>query len=291
VPNVKGNNDGMGKMAGEYLLGLGFREFGFCGLENMFWSANRCKAFENVINQAGHSLHIYQPVKKRKTQSNDQQSLVEWLKSLPNPIAIMACNDDRGKQLIEAAKIAGIRIPDGIAVIGVDDDEVVCDLCYPSLSSVKLNVARAGYETAKLLDEMMTNKNLLPHEIIVQPVGIARRQSTDVYCVEDHEVVKALVYIRQNARYMIQVSDVADYVCLSKRALQLRFKKALGYSLYERIKKEKVNKMAELLTGSTMSIIDIALYLGFSSINHISRFFKQERGCSPLEYRRRYSVK
>ena len=291
IPNVKGDNPGMGQIAAEHLLKLGFREFGFCGLTNMFWSNDRCQAFKKTINEAGLEPHIFAPTKKQISINSDQKLLVEWLSSIPKPIAVMACNDDRASQLIEAAKIAEVRIPDDMAVLGVDNDEVICDLCYPSLSSIKLNNVRAGYESAKLLDEMMEGQEPETNRIIVAPIGVVTRQSTDIYCVHDREIADALRFIRENSREMIQVSDVAEHVCLSKRTLQLRFRSSLGYSVHERIKKEKINRMAELLTETNMSIIEIALNLGFSNINHISRFFKQEKGLSPLAYRRRYSMK
>jgi LacI family transcriptional regulator len=217
--------------------------------------------------------------------------MADWLISIPKPIAVMACNDDIAKEFLESAQIAGIRIPDDVAVIGVDNDEVICSLCHPTLSSIKLNNFRAGYEAARLLDAMMQGKNPPAYEVIVRPVAVVTRQSTNVFCVEDEAVKKALWYIRENSRKQIQVEDVANYVCLSKRMLQIRFKNVIGYSIHERIKKEKINRMAELLTETNMSIVEIGQSLGFSEINHISRFFKSEKGHTPVDYRRQYGMK
>ncbi len=290
VPNIKGDNDAMGRMAADYLIKLGFHQFAFCGLNHTFWSRERCAAFEKIIHEAGYPLFIFSEENEPGSSTTDQKLMVDWLTALPKPIAVMVCNDDRGKQLIEAAKIARVRVPDDVSIIGVDNDEVVCDLCYPSLSSIKLDNVQAGYRAAKLLNTMMERQSPGVEEIIVRPMGVVARQSTDVYCVPDKDVSKALQYIRDHSRDMIQVSDVAEHVCLSKRALQLRFKNALGYSVHERIKKEKINRMAELLTETNMSIIEIALNLGFSNINHVSRFFKQEKGLPPFAYRKRYQM-
>ena len=290
VPHIKGDNEAMGQMAADYLIKLGFHQFAFCGLNDTFWSRERCAAFEKIIQKAGYPLSVFSEVNKPDSSNADQNLMVDWLKTLPKPVAVMVCNDDRGKQLIEAAKIAGVRVPDDVAILGVDNDKVVCDLCYPSLSSIKLDNVQAGYSAAKLLDIMMDGQTPDVEEIIVRPMGVIARESTDIYGVSDKDVSKALQYIRDHSREMIQVSDVAEHVCLSKRALQLRFKNALGYSVHERIKKEKINRMAELLTETKMSIIEIALNLGFSNINHVSRFFKQEKGLAPYAYRKRYNM-
>lgn len=290
IPQIKGDNEAMGAMAGEYLINLGYHHFAFCGFNHQFWSRQRCLAFVKTVTEAGYTTDIFSGEDESLSSDAVQRTMVEWLQALVKPVGVMVCNDDRGKQLIEAAKIAGVRVPDEVAIIGVDNDEVVCDLCYPSLSSIKLDNVQAGYQAARLLDMIMEGKRPDTEEIIVHPIGVVARQSTDIYCVNDPEVSSALEYIRDHSREMIQVSDVAESVCLSRRALQLRFKSSLGYSVHERIKKEKINRMAELLTETNMSIIEIALNLGFSNINHVSRFFKQEKGLSPHAYRKRYNV-
>jgi len=290
VPRIKGDNGAMGRMAADYLLKLGFHHFAFCGFNRRFWSQERCRAFEKTVAEAGYKTDVFSEQGENPSSESVQRAMVDWLKTLVKPVAVMVCNDDRGKQLIEAAKIAGVQVPDDVAIIGVDNDEVVCDLCYPALSSIKLDNLQAGYRAAKLLDLMMDGKRPDIEEIVVQPIGIAVRQSTDIYCVPDPQVSQALEYICDHSREMIQVSDVADFVCLSKRALQLRFKNALGYSVHDRIKKEKINRMAELLTDTDMSIIEIALNLGFSNTNHVSRFFRQEKGMSPFAYRKQYAI-
>jgi LacI family transcriptional regulator len=291
IPNVKGDNAEIGQLAADYLVRRGFHNFGFCGLKRMFWSNDRRRAFEATICKAGYKTHIFLMDQNQSSQHNNLQLMADWLISIPKPIAVMACNDDIAKEFLESAKIVGIRIPDDVAVIGVDNDEVVCSLCHPTLSSIKLNNFRAGYEAARLLDAMMQGKNPPADEVIVRPVAVVTRQSTNVFCVEDEAVKKALWYIRENSRKQIQVEDVANYVCLSKRMLQIRFKNVLGYSIHERIKKEKINRMAELLTETNMSIVEIGQSLGFSEINHISRFFKSVKGHTPVDYRRQYGMK
>ena len=290
MPHLKGDNEAMGQMAAEYLIKLGFQRFAYCGLGQTFWSQDRGRSFEQIVNSAGFPSIVFESDDEPESSEADQLKMVEWLESLPKPIGIMVCNDDMGKQLIEACKIAGVRVPDDVAIIGVDNDEVVCSLCNPSLSSIKLDNIQAGYRIASVLDDMMDGKEPNVEEILVKPISVVVRQSTDIYCVGDEDISRALKYIIDNSKEMIQVSDVAEHVCLSRRALQLRFKNALGYSVHERIKKEKINRMAELLTETDMSIIEIALSLGFSNINHVSRFFKQEKGLSPNTYRKKYMM-
>ena len=136
----------------------------------------------------------HQKPSKRKWE-NEQKFLADWLKSLPKPIGIMACNDDRGQHVIEACKIAELHVPEDVAVIGVDNDDLICDLCDPPLTSVALNIEKAGYETAKLLDSMMSTKNTIHRNIDVKPTYVRTRHSTDIIATEDKELTKAISFI------------------------------------------------------------------------------------------------
>ena len=151
--NVVIDNDAVGTLGAEHLLQCGFRHFAYCGHEGIYWSVKRGEAFEARVARAGHSCHIYEPPKgKAVLWEKEEPLLVKWLKSLPKPVGIMACNDDRSQHVLEACHAARIHVPSEVAIIGVDNDEFICRLANPPLSSICLNAEHLGYRAAQLLD-------------------------------------------------------------------------------------------------------------------------------------------
>jgi len=288
VPVIDTNPINIGKMAAEHLLNRGFRSFGYCGFDDMHWSEMRGKIFGQSVEEAGFDIYFYeQPKSKSKREwQNEQGILSNWLKSLPKPVGIMACNDDRGQHITEACKTAGLRIPDEVAVVGVDNDELVCDLTEPPLSSVALNIEKGGYEAAELLDHLMSGKKIATRKIIVEPMRVVGRQSTDVLAIEDPMVSEALRFIRGNAKRAIQVSDVVAAVAVSRRGLEQRFRKILGHSINREIRRVRVEQVARFLTETNKPVGQIALYLNYPGIDHIARYFRAEKGISPVAYRK-----
>jgi LacI family transcriptional regulator len=202
----------------------------------------------------------------------------------------MACNDDRGRQVLEACKIADLHVPEEVAILGVDNDEMVCDLSNPRLSSIALNLERSGYEAAELLDKLMAgNKKMANQKIIAQPTHVVTRQSTNILAIEDSDVAQAVRFIRQHSKEMLQVDDVAKTVGISRRGLERRFRIALKRSVFNEIKRVRAEQVARMLVETNQSIGQIALALNYPGIEHISRFFRKEKGMSPLAYRKKYS--
>jgi LacI family transcriptional regulator len=200
----------------------------------------------------------------------------------------MACNDDRGEWVIEACKIAGLSVPDNIAIIGVDNDQLICDLCSPPLSSIVMNVEKAGYEAAALLDKMMSGEKIHNSEIPIQPTHVAVRQSTDTLAINDSDVVAAIRFIRSHSKDVIQVNDVVNVVPLSRRVLEKRFRSILGHSIFDEIRRVRVEQIIQMLAETEMSVSEIAQVLGFPDVAHVSRYFSKEKGMSPLAYRKQY---
>ncbi len=290
-PNIIGDWNTDGKVAAEYFLNRGFRHFAYCSYANLDWPKIRGQAFENRLKKEGHDVHFYeQPyLSLHRHWEKEQEHLAAWLESLPKPIAVMACNDERGKHVLEACKIADLCIPEQVAVLGVDNDETICELTGPPLSSVAVNTERGGYEAAELLDKMIKNpgKNWANKDnVIVQTMQIETRQSTDVLAIEDESVAKALRYIRMNAKKVLQVDDVANDAAVSRRGLERRFKKFLGRSIHEEIRRVRIEEICKLLLETNLSVSQISYSLGFPEIPHMSRFFTRETGMSPIEYRR-----
>lgn len=290
-PIIKTNDLAIGKMAAEYLLKLGLRQFAFCGFDTMFWSRDRCDAFAESIKKVGFTVQFYKQPKSRvkRLPANEPILIADWLKSLPKPVGLMACNDDRGRQVIEACKIAGVHVPEDVAIVGADNDELICELSSPRLSSVALNLERSGFEAAELLDRLMHRREKMANQqIVVQPTRIVARQSTDILAIEDSEVAEAMLYIRQHAKERIQVEDVARAVGVSRRGLERRFRQVLRVTILREIRRVRLEQVIRMLVETNQSIGQIALTLNFPSIEHISRFFRQQMKISPLAYRKKY---
>ncbi|RKY24489.1 MAG: hypothetical protein DRP62_03620 [Planctomycetota bacterium] len=285
------NNKAIGEMAAEHLLRLGFKNFAFCGFDDFFWSKEREQGFKERIKAAGFQTIVYKQPKSqvKRLWDNEQVILADWLKSLPKPIGLMACIDERSQDVIEACKTAGIHVPEEIAIIGGDNDDLICDLANPPLSSVAVSGVRAGYQAAELLDKLMAGKEeLAGQKIIVEPTHVEARQSTDILAIDDREIVMAIRFIRQHAREPIQVNDVVEATRIGRRRLEKKFQRIVGRSVHDEIKQTRIEEVAKMLRNTNLSISVIAMTLGYSSVNNIARYFRQEKGMSLLAYRNLY---
>jgi len=281
----------IGGMAAEHFLDRGFQNFAYCGLDEFAWSRGRAQYFRQRLEQAGFEVSLYRPpVSKRgRAIRNEQGHIADWIRQLPKPVAVMCCNDDRALLVIEACKLAECSVPDDVAVLGVDDDVLVCDLADPPISSIALNTEGAGYEAARLLDQLMKGSAMAGQVIPVQPTHIVTRMSTDMLAVTDPDVAAALGFIRRNANRLIQVDNVVEATTASRRVLEKRFKAILHRSVHQEIRQIRVNNIVRLLVGTDLSIADIAAHCGFDGIEHIARYFRKETGVSLREYRKRHA--
>ncbi len=289
-PAIITESESIGCMAAEHFLDRGFQSFAYFGLDDYTWSQWRARYFQQRLEQAGFEANIFlQPLSKTKRAfKNEQNVIASWLKSLPKPVAVMCCNDDRALQLIEVCKLADLYVPDQVAVLGVDNDELVCDLADPPISSIALNTEAAGHEAAVLLDSLMKGGTMSGQVIPVRPTHIVTRMSTDILAITDPDVATALQYIRRNPNRLIRVSDVVEATNVSRRVLEMRFKAVLRRSVQQEIRRVRVNHIVEFLLSTDRSITDIALQCGFGGVEHIARYFRKETGMSLLEYRKRY---
>lgn len=280
-------------MGAEHLLERGFKNFAFCGYEQYIWSRNRCRVFCERISKAGYDVLVYNQPRSREKRlwKNEQHILADWLVSLPKPIALMACNDDRALQVVEACKLAGIAVPEDVAVIGVDNDPLVCELADPPISSIALTTEAAGYAAAELLDRLMHGEPMAGQRITVYPSHVVTRVSTDVTAVTDPEVAAAVCYIREHADQPLQVEDVVRATSVSRRVLENRFRTLLRRSIHQEIQRVKVNYITQLLVDTDLSIKEIARRCGFDSPGHIARYFRRVTGVSLREYRHRYAIR
>jgi len=288
VHSVITEGNRISELAAEHLLNRGLRNFAYCGFDDFHWSNERKIYFQKLIEDAGFKTYIYNEgaSKKHKTWEKEQVRMAEWLRILPKPVGIMTCNDDRGNHVLEACKVAKLNVPEEVSVIGVDNDELVCDLCDPPLTSIALNSKSAGYAAAELLDNLMKGQNIQNQQIHVTATHVVKRQSTDILAIEDADVVSAIRFIRQNAKSKIRVNDVVANTCLSRRSLESHFRNYLKRSIQEEIRKVRTELISQMLIETNLSIAEITSTFNFTDLEHMSRYFRKEKGISLRDFRR-----
>lgn len=286
LPQCETDDPGIAQLAATHLLERGFRSFGFCGDSRFAWSELRRETFFQAITAAGHPVSNFEsPDRPPPVGDALTDTIGEWIAGLPRPTAVFACYDPIGRQVLDACRRLGIAVPDEVAVLGVDNDEVLCGLAHPPLSSVIPNTMRTGYEAAALLDSMMSGKIIGPEVHLIPPVGIATRQSTDVLAVEDKPVARAVRFIRGQACEGICVDEVVRDSGLSRRLLETRFKRALGRSPHEEIVRVQILRVKELLSETDLPLAEIAERAGFNYVEYLSAVFKSKVGMPPGAYR------
>jgi LacI family transcriptional regulator len=294
LPSVRTDDVATARLGAEHVLERGFRHFAFCGFDGADYSDIRRDIFAERIGQAGFRCHIFEdpqrPLKATTLEYEEHGLMYEdlvarWLKDLPKPIGLMACNDIRGQQVLNACRAIGVAVPDDVAVIGVDNDEVLCELADPPLSSVVPNTERIGYEAAALLDEMMGGKKPPRQPIFIEPVGIVTRRSTEVLAIEDRHIAAAMRFIREHACEGIDVGDVVRAVPLSRSTLERRFARALGRSPKEEILRVRLSRAKQLLAQTDFSLALVAEKVGLEHAEYLSVIFKKKIGLTPGQFR------
>ena len=293
IINITGEHHKAGRKGAEYFINKGFHNFAYLGMEDVVWSDERLEGFRQAVLESDKS-YTFSEFKLPQPyiwQNLDMTELSTWIKSLPKPVAIMACDDNQAFLVVEVSrnlalteKETRLRIPDDVAVLGVDNDESICNLSYPNLSSINQEVEKGGYELARYIDTCLKNPEA-PQKNIVVPIGnVISRQSSDIFVNDDPSIAKVLRYIHENIATKISVNDIVSEVPLSRRLLESRFKKEMGTSIYDYIIRIRIEKIAELLRdGKTVS--EAAFELGLTDIKNVSRSFKRLMGCTPSEYR------
>ncbi len=295
--NVVTDSPQIGCMGADHLIQCGFKYFAFVGFtdhptEAASWSRVREEHFVRHVQQAGFEVETYElPSTSGRDWVRERTALAGWLKSLPKPVGLMACNDDCGVQVMEACKVADIAVPDLIGVIGADNDEIVCGLSNPAMSSVAINFQRAGYESAEALDQLMQGSKRVPPKIFVPATHVVTRRSTDIVAVSDPGLARALRFIRDHSRRAIGVNDVARAAGLSRRALERRFRNEIGVSILDQIRKARTEQICKMLVETTLPVGQIAESLGFEDVQHFARYFRSAREMSPLAYRKSFAMR
>jgi len=290
LPSIRSDDLAIGRLGFQHLRDRGFRQFGFCGYSREHWSQQRKQGFLQSVGDFGALCEVYEsPWYGTDVASWEEElgRLSQWLASLPRPVGVMACNDVRGKEVLDGCSQANLAVPEDVAVIGVDNDELLCELCDPPLSSVVPSPEAIGYQAAQWLDRWMAGVRPEPDRHMVPPLGIETRQSTDVLAIDDPDVAAALRMIRQSACDGLTVEDILREVPVSRSILERRFRKLLSRSPQAMIRQMQLKRVRELLAETDLSLARIAELAGYKHVEHMCVVFKREFGETPGRFRRR----
>lgn len=285
LPCVETDDEVIASEAVEHFAQRGIREFAFCGDDRYGWSLARAEAFAAAVAHHGAAAHFFS-LQSGGRRPHNRARLADWVRRLPHPVGLLACYDIAGQEVLEACRLARVRVPDEVAVLGVDNDELFCNLTSPPLSSIQPDAVRTGFLAAQLLDEMMAGRPQVPGIRPIPPLRIATRQSTDLVAVDDAFVAAAVRFIRDRADTAVTVASVLRHVGLSRRSLDYRFVRLLGHTVHTEITRARMTQVAGLLTTTDWTLPRIAERLGFPHAEYMSVSFKNENGVSPGAYRR-----
>lgn len=295
IPQVETDDRKVARLAFEHLWERGFRRFAFCGFKHAHYSESRLEFFRESVTHAGCPLAIYETGGKRdapitsveESGMADVDGLAGWLTTLSPPTGLFVCNDIRGQQVLNVCNLLGVAVPDDVGVIGVDDDDTICPLSNPPLSSVRPDAKRVGYRAAEILNGMMHGKSISRSVEYIPPSHVVQRMSTQVMAIEDREIARVCRFIREHACDGIDVYDVAEFTTLSRRQLERRFRSKVNRTLHDEITLVQIDRVKELLRDSNMTLEQIAPIAGYRHKERLGAVFKRECGETPGEYRRR----
>ena len=284
LPAVRANQEAVADLAMAHFRDRGFVRFCYCAGPGVGAWPPTGDIFKALAERSGYSCEIYKSPAEGGTRTLRLAHLAGWLKQQQKPIAVLAANGLRAREILDACRMASLHVPEEVAVLGVNDDELICEMANPPLSSVVHNARRVGYEAAAMLHRLMQGKKVMA-DIVVDPLGVKARQSTDLLAIEDPEVAKAVRFIRENACAGIRVDDVLDQVALSRRGLEKRFRKAVGRPPHMEIRRVQLEKVKDLLVGTDYKLERIAELTGFSTAQYLAGLFHRVVKMTPGGWR------
>ena len=295
IPAFDTDAQAVAKLAADFFLRAGFQHFSFCGYRKIPFSERRGAAFSDYLAQKGKKVLVFAPPLPQGSRSHIQaierhginmiQSIAQWLTNQPRPLALLACNDVRAQQVLNACRERGIKVPEEVAVMGVDNDDVLCTLSDPPLTSIEPDSELLGFEAAELLDQLMRNRRTRDELRLIPPVRIVERASTDIVAIEDPIAVQAVRFIRDNVGKGISVKDVLMHVNHSRTDVEQRFRRWLKSSVHAEILRLRMDRACNLLRQTDSSLDEIAAAAGFSTAAHLCRLFRRHFRQTPTQYR------
>ncbi|HHU16070.1 MAG: XylR family transcriptional regulator [Kiritimatiellae bacterium] len=281
----------IGELAADYYLERGFTYFGFVGeIHDINWSRERGAAFAARVHAVGHQCEMYGPLTAHERQdwSRERQRLCTWLTALPKPAAVFVAMDVRGRQVLDACRMAGLRVPHEVAVLAVDNDELICGSTMPPLSSIALDTDRMGFEAARLLDQLMRRaRGRRPRRVerVFPPLKVVTRRSTETIPIADPVVARALEYIWLNAQNPVGVPEIVQHSGVSRRSLEMRFRACVGVTLQDELQRTRLKRVRALLAETNHSVRAIAHACGFTSASYLGKVFRRTFGMTMTQYR------
>lgn len=294
VPRVMVDHEEIGGVAARHFLAKGFRRFAYYGVADTYYGESRQVGFSRVLKEAGYDLdHAFLTPARTDPDMpwiDTLDQLGKWLADLPKPIALLAVNDYRACLVVEQCQRMGIRIPQQIALLGVDDDNVICEHCHPPLSSVSRNGRLVGYQAATLLGDLINGATPPQNDILVASGAVIQRDSTDVTAIENSQVAAAVQLIHDNLGQSFGVNSLLRELGISRRFLERHFRQELGCSPHEYLTRQRIEKAKRLLQRRTnLSIHEIATACGQADPRNFRRSFLRLTGMLPSEYREQAS--
>jgi LacI family transcriptional regulator len=290
LPRVMADNEALGRLAAEHLLQCGFRRFAYYGLRNLWYAELRQTGFVERIRREGHDcavLNVESDLGDARPWFHGQQPLERWLDTLTTPVGLLASNDHRARMVSEACSRLELKVPDSVGIVGVDNQEVICEFCVPPLSSVSRNDYEVGFEAASLLNRIMAGETPPEKDVVLPPDGVIRRHSTDIVGVDDPNVAAAVRYIRENLDKQFGVKQITAHTSVSRRFLEQGFRTQLGCTPYEYLSRLRVQRAMQLLSGENRpKISHVARACGFNNPLQLRRAFYRETGTTPQRYRK-----
>ncbi|QDT98766.1 XylR family transcriptional regulator [Gimesia aquarii] len=290
LPGVYSDDMAIAELAFEHLHDRHLRHFAFVGVERSNWSLRRSVAFTDLVKRRGFECELYSPLSRRRfveSWNGGQEDLGDWLESLPKPIGLMAAHDLRALCVLDACSRRNIAVPEQVAVVGVDNDDVFCEVIDPHLTSISHQSEQIGYEAASLLDHLMKGKTTPSSPLLLPPRILVPRRSTDIIAVNDLAIASALEFIRRNACSEINVTLISQHVNLTRRSLERRFMKLVGKTPHQLIAEERLRRVKQLLIDTDFTLEKIASMAGISSAAYLSVVIKEHENCTPNEFRQR----
>ncbi len=291
IPCFATDSAAIARLAAEHLLDHGFRHLAYCGFPRTRhnpWSEERGLSFKRRARAAGCPCSVFTGrYETARKWEHLQRGLMTWLQTLEMPVGLMACNDVRARHVLEACRTLGLRVPEDVAVIGVDNDEVLCELTDPPLSSIEPGMQRLGYQAAALLDQEMQGTKTEQKRFVVEPEGVVARRSTDTLAISNAEVVRAARFIREHACQGIRIADLAKAVGLSRSMIERKFKALMGRTLHAEIDRVRIDCARRLLAETELPLKQVAAQAGFKYVQYLSTVFRRRFDQTPREYRLR----
>lgn len=285
----------IGEMAADYFINRGFRNFGMFSEGAAFQSPSRGDAFVAALRRRKFTCDVFD--KKRRYPPSDKplssvaavsEQMRRWLCGFPKPLAVFCINDDVGLWVCEICRRADIHVPEEVAILGADNDVMFCEMAQPHLSSVRISAEQVGYEAARLLDAIISGRKAPKRPVLLSPIGVETRQSTDIMAIDDQRIADAVQFIRKNAHKGIRIKEVMEHISLPRRMLERRFRKAVGRSPFAEIRRVQIEDVKTLLAQTDETLEAIAPECGFDSIKRLGPAFKKAVGMTLGAYRKRF---